>query len=182
MIIQSEYQRMIAKRVLAIVKKQHLLENAIKDDRRRQFYEAFLKHPNQSRIKSIVDKAMEFVVYTLTIRSRELRIIEDHEMQRFLFDTGKAKRALFSEMMANPEFLPRDWGGDQVTRCIQKTLTDDKQTTESAGDDEVDVSLAKAARATVGRVYNIPANLHHAVVFKKTGSGHTVENERVSLV
>uniref|UniRef100_A0A0K0D3G9 MAGE domain-containing protein n=1 Tax=Angiostrongylus cantonensis TaxID=6313 RepID=A0A0K0D3G9_ANGCA len=184
MIIQSEYQRTIAKRALAIVKKHRLLENAIKDEETiilRSFFEAPEPKPNR-KIVSIVDKAVEFVVYTLIIRSKELRIIEDHEMQRFLQDTDKAKRTLFSEIMANPEFLSRDWGGDQVARRIQKTLTDDKQTTESGGDEEVDVSLAKAASIIAGRLYNIPTNLHHAAVNKKTASGHTAEDERVSSV
>ncbi|KAJ1347612.1 hypothetical protein KIN20_002711 [Parelaphostrongylus tenuis] len=116
-------------------------------------HKATAKEDDGKIIVKIVNKALDSAVYSLLKRSKELRMTEDSEMQRFLLDTEKAKQALFCEMMENPQFLPRDWGGDRVARPFEKPQSDDIP--KNAVDEEENTTITKAAKAIVTRFYSI---------------------------
>ncbi|KJH47616.1 hypothetical protein DICVIV_06275 [Dictyocaulus viviparus] len=153
---QPENQRPVVRRTLEIIKKQRLLESSLGDEEAtalRNFFEASEPKPN-TKIVNLIDKALDFVVYMLLNRSAELSVTVDDEMRLFLFNNVKAKQSLFSEMMANPEYLPREWGSEQVIRRFQKNSNDNKRYNQNGTDDDADATVLGSAKAFVDFFYN----------------------------
>ncbi|VDM64883.1 unnamed protein product [Angiostrongylus costaricensis] len=64
----------------------------------------------------IIDKALSYAIDVLLMRPDKFDDFVDNELRIFLLDTQKAKRILLDVMLLHPEYVPRTWGGDVLTK------------------------------------------------------------------
>ncbi|KAL6739944.1 hypothetical protein Aduo_013341 [Ancylostoma duodenale] len=109
----NKYEEAIALRGLDIMRKDLLLENALKDKEKltvRKFFETSESKPNETIVR-LIDQAMcDAIGKILEKRDPDSGFV-DNELRLFFVESSKAKRVLLDVMLANPEYVPDSWGG-----------------------------------------------------------------------
>ncbi|EYC31367.1 hypothetical protein Y032_0004g2119 [Ancylostoma ceylanicum] len=108
----------IAIRGLEIIKRNQLLEQTVRNAERIMlcnFFEATDPKPNQT-IVAVIDKAFSYAIDVLLMRPDLFDDFVDNELRLFLLDVQKAKHVLLDVMLSHPEYVPRAWGGDSLTK------------------------------------------------------------------
>ncbi|KAL6739951.1 hypothetical protein Aduo_013347 [Ancylostoma duodenale] len=111
-------QEAIAIRGLEIIKRNQLLEQTVRNAERIMlcnFFEAVDPKPNQT-IVAVIDKAFSYAIDVLLMRPDLFDDFVDNELRLFLLDVQKAKHVLLDVMLSHPEYVPRAWGGDSLTK------------------------------------------------------------------
>lgn len=146
----SEHEESIAKRALAIIRREQLLEKPLKFKELKQLNEFFLTPESEADVvvMRIVDKALTFAVDELLIRQRATGSA-DNEMRSLLKDKNKAKRLLLTMMMLNPEYIPESWGGDAMARRLQKSSAARKTSAEKLSAEKASAEKLSAEKPKV---------------------------------
>lgn len=115
-------QETVALRGLDIMQRNQLLEHTIHNQEKTMlcnFFEATEPKPTQT-IVMLIDKALSYAIDVILMRPDLFDDFVDNELRIFLLDTAKAKRVLLDVMLLHPEYVPRAWGGDVLTKRQQQ--------------------------------------------------------------
>ncbi|KHJ87621.1 hypothetical protein OESDEN_12603 [Oesophagostomum dentatum] len=130
-------QEQVAMRGLEIMKRNQLLEQKVRNVERTMlcnFFEATEPKPNQM-IAEIIDKALSYAIDVLLMRPDLFDDFVDNELRLFLLDNQKAKHILLDVMLSHPEYVPRAWGGDTLTRRQrEEQMKEDRKPSDMAED------------------------------------------------
>ncbi|KHJ80935.1 hypothetical protein OESDEN_19384, partial [Oesophagostomum dentatum] len=86
-------------------------------------------------IAEIIDKALSYAIDVLLMRPDLFDDFVDNELRLFLLDNQKAKHILLDVMLSHPEYVPRAWGGDTLTRRQrEEQMKEDRKPSDMAED------------------------------------------------